>query len=151
DLHALFAVALERGVTAAVMEVSSHALSYGRVGGVGFAVGGWTNFGLDHLDFHTDVDDYFAAKARLFDGRSRADVLNLDDSAVRRLIRPGRISYSASGDPTADWRAVDIAPDGFAQTFTAMGPHGERVRARVALPGRHNIANALMAIVCLAS
>src|SRR5262249_39718478 len=63
DLHALIAAALEQGAGAAVMEVSSHALAYGRVGGVRFEVGAWTNFGLDHLDFHTDVDDYFAAKA----------------------------------------------------------------------------------------
>jgi UDP-N-acetylmuramoyl-L-alanyl-D-glutamate--2,6-diaminopimelate ligase len=124
DLHALLAVAVERGVTAAVMEVSSHALAYGRVGGVEFAVGGFTNFGLDHLDFHTDVDDYFAAKARLFDGRCRAEILNADDPAVRRLLRPGRLSFSADGDPDATWRAADIAAEGFGQSFT-----GHRTRA----------------------
>jgi UDP-N-acetylmuramoyl-L-alanyl-D-glutamate--2,6-diaminopimelate ligase len=149
DLHALFAAALERGATAAVMEVSSHALSYGRVGGVTFAVGGWTNFGLDHLDFHADADDYFSAKAKLFDGRCRAEVLNLDDSSVRALLRPGRVSFSAGGDPAADWRALDIARDGFAQTFTVLGPDGLTIRARVALPGRHNVANALLAIALL--
>ena len=69
DLHAMLAAARERGVTAVVMEVSSHALAMGRVGGVRFAVGGYTNFGSDHLDFHADSADYFAAKAQLFDGR----------------------------------------------------------------------------------
>ena len=61
ELQALFAVAVERGVSAVAMEVSSHALALGRVEGVRFAVGGFTNFGVDHLDFHADVDDYFQA------------------------------------------------------------------------------------------
>jgi UDP-N-acetylmuramoyl-L-alanyl-D-glutamate--2,6-diaminopimelate ligase len=150
DLHALFAAAIERGVTAAVMEVSSHALAYGRVGGVRFAVGGWTNFGLDHLDFHADVEDYFAAKAKLFDGRCRVEILNADDPAVAKLLHPptraGRLAYSANGHPAADWRARDIVADGFVQRFVAEGPGELRLAAGVALPGRHNVANALLAI-----
>jgi len=152
DLHALFAAALEQGAGAAVMEVSSHALTYGRVGGVRFEVGAWTNFGLDHLDFHTDVDDYFAAKARLFDGRCRVEILNVDDPAVRRLVKPGRLTYSVAGDTAgeeATWRAVDITADGFAQRFTALGPDGIVLPAGVSMPGGHNVSNALLAIACL--
>ncbi|MEP6462192.1 MAG: Mur ligase family protein, partial [Frankiaceae bacterium] len=66
DLQALFAAMREHGVTAAAMEVSSHALAMGRVGGTRFAVALFTNLSQDHLDFHADMADYFATKARLF-------------------------------------------------------------------------------------
>jgi UDP-N-acetylmuramoyl-L-alanyl-D-glutamate--2,6-diaminopimelate ligase len=151
DLHAMLAAGLEMDVTAVVMEVSSHALAMGRVGGVRFAVGGYTNFGLDHLDFHADAADYFAAKARLFDGRCAVEILNLDDPALRPLLKPTTVTYSAAGDPAASWSAVDVAGWGYAQRFTAVGPGGCRVAAGVALPGRHNIANALLAIAALVS
>ncbi len=149
DLHAMLAAAVERGVTAVVMEVSSHALVMGRVGGVRFAVGGYTNFGQDHLDFHADSAEYFAAKARLFDGRCAAEVLNHDDPALRPLFRAGTISYSAAGDQTATWYATDLRADAYGQVFTAHGPDGTAVEAGVSLPGRHNVANALLALAAL--
>jgi UDP-N-acetylmuramoyl-L-alanyl-D-glutamate--2,6-diaminopimelate ligase len=153
DLHAMLAYARERGVDSVVMEVSSHALAMGRVGGVRFDVGGFTNFGLDHLDFHADVQEYFAAKARLFDGRCRVEILNLDDLALRPLLRPATVTYSATGDPAATWRAVDVTGSR-PQRFTALGPGGSgrgglAVPAAVALPGRHNVANALLALAGL--
>jgi UDP-N-acetylmuramoyl-L-alanyl-D-glutamate--2,6-diaminopimelate ligase len=148
DLHAMLAAARERGVDSVAMEVSSHALAMGRVGGVRFAVGGWTNFGLDHLDFHRDAEDYFAAKSRLFDGRCAVEVLNLDEPALRPLLKPSTVTYSAAGDPAATWRAVGVSGEPYAQRFTAVGPDGG-VEAGVALPGRHNVANALLAIAAL--
>lgn len=149
DLQAILAAALERDVTAVVMEVSSHALAVGRVGGLRFAVGGYTNFGLDHLDFHSDVDDYFAAKAKLFDGRSRVEILNHDDPALAPLRKPATVTYSAAGDRDATWWASDIRPSAFGQRFVAHGPDDLAVEAGVALPGRHNVANALLALASL--
>ncbi|MEV4541019.1 UDP-N-acetylmuramoyl-L-alanyl-D-glutamate--2,6-diaminopimelate ligase [Micromonospora echinaurantiaca] len=149
DLHAMLAAARERGVTAVVMEVSSHALAMGRVGGVRFTVGGYTNFGSDHLDFHADSADYFAAKAQLFDGRCAVEVLNHDDPALRPLFKPATVSYSAAGDTAATWWADGIGGEGYAQHFTAHGPDGLALPTGVALPGRHNVANALLAIAML--
>ncbi|WP_425558061.1 UDP-N-acetylmuramoyl-L-alanyl-D-glutamate--2,6-diaminopimelate ligase [Cryptosporangium japonicum] len=151
DLQALLAVARERGVTAVVMEVSSHALALDRVAAVRFAVGAFTNLGVDHLDFHTDVEDYFRAKARLFDGRSEHAVVNVDDAAGRRLVRPGVTTVSAAGAPDATWRVVERGPDGFVQDFVVDGPDGAHTAARVAMPGAYSIENAVLALAVLRS
>ena len=109
DLHAIFAAALEQGVTAMVMEVSSHALALGRVGGTRFAAGGYTNFGSDHLDFHRDAADYFAAKALLFDGRCDVEVLNADDPALRRLLQAGHRDLLGGRRTRRDLARRDVA------------------------------------------
>lgn len=153
DLHGLFALMREQGVTAAAMEVSSHALALGRVDGVRYDVALFTNLSQDHLDFHRDLDDYFAAKARLFTPeRSRAGVVNIDDAHGRALLGIAGIpmtTFSAAGAPEADWRAADVrlGPDG--SEFRVVGPGGVEEAATVALPGPFNVANALGAIVAL--
>jgi UDP-N-acetylmuramoyl-L-alanyl-D-glutamate--2,6-diaminopimelate ligase len=149
DLQAILAHGVERGVQAVVMEVSSHALVMGRADGIRFAAGGYTNFGQDHLDFHPTSEDYFEAKARLFDGRCDHEVINLDDPALGPLIRPATITYSAAGDPAATWWASDVRPDDYGQRFTAHGPDGVTVGTGVSLPGAHNVANALLALALL--
>jgi UDP-N-acetylmuramoyl-L-alanyl-D-glutamate--2,6-diaminopimelate ligase len=149
DLQGLFAAAVEHGVSDVVMEVSSHALALGRVSGTSFEVGGYTNFGTDHLDFHKTVEEYFAAKAMLFDGRCRAEVINYDDPALRVLVKPGTVTYSAAGDRAATWRAADIEAGGTGQRFNVYGPDGVKLDAAVAMPGRHNVANALLALCML--
>jgi UDP-N-acetylmuramoyl-L-alanyl-D-glutamate--2,6-diaminopimelate ligase len=149
DLQAILAAGVERGVEAVVMEVSSHALVMGRADGIRFAAGGYTNFGQDHLDFHPTSEDYFEAKARLFDGRSAAEVINFDDPALRPLLKPSTITYSAAGDRAATWWAADVRPSEFGQLFTAHGPDGVTVGTGVALPGLHNVANALLALALL--
>ncbi len=152
DLQALFAVMREAGVTDAVMEVSSHALALGRVAGTRFAVGAFTNLSQDHLDFHHDMEEYFAAKATLFDGRAEHAVVCVDDIWGARLAArtPAAVTVATTGAP-ADWRAADVGtdPDG-GQHFTALTPDGP-VPVRLRLPGAFNVANALVALACLAA
>lgn len=143
DLQALLAVMVEQGVTHVPMEVSSHALALGRVGGTRFAVGAFTNLSQDHLDFHRDLEDYFQAKALLFDGRSEREVVCVDGEWGRRLVTEDTITASTSGD--ASWTATDVEtfPTG-EQRFRAHGPD-RTLDVRLRLPGPFNIANALLA------
>jgi UDP-N-acetylmuramoyl-L-alanyl-D-glutamate--2,6-diaminopimelate ligase len=153
DLHALFAMMRERGVESCAMEVSSHALVMGRVDGVVFDVAVFTNLGRDHLDFHADVDDYFAAKATLFTPeRASLGLVNVDDFHGRRLLDEATIpirTFSATGQD-ADWRAVDVESSATGSRFTVVGPDRQSVPAGVALPGDFNVANALAAVAACA-
>jgi len=149
DLQGLLAMMVERGVTACAMEVSSHALVMGRVDGVVFDVAVFVNLGRDHLDFHTDVEDYFGAKASLFTpARARRGLVNSDDEHGRRLLAEPAIPLRsfALHDESADWRAVDVALTAGGATFTVLGPDGIRFEAACPLPGDFNVANTLAAI-----
>ncbi len=153
DLHATFATAVERGIGAIAMEVSSHALEQGRVGGAVFDVALFTNLSQDHLDYHPTMDDYFAAKAKLFaPALSRVGVINTDDPYGRRLVGTAGVpitTFSPGGDRGADWRAeeVRLGPEG--SSFRIVGPGGIEAVAQVRLAGPFNVANALGAIVAL--
>ncbi|MGX1370679.1 UDP-N-acetylmuramoyl-L-alanyl-D-glutamate--2,6-diaminopimelate ligase [Streptomyces canus] len=154
DLQALFAVMRERGVEAVAMEVSSHALVLGRVDGCVFDIGVFTNLSPEHMEFHSDMEDYFQAKAQLFTPkRSRLGVVNFDDEYGRRLVKEATVpvvTFSAEGHPDADWHAEDVEVGPMDSTFTAVGPKGERITARSPLAGPFNVANTLAAIVALA-
>lgn len=153
DLQGLFALMRERGVSAAAMEVSSHALALGRVDGLRYDVSIFTNLSQDHLDFHRDLDDYFAAKARLFTPEfSRAGVVNIDDAHGRELAATAKIpitTFSATGAPEADWRAKDVRLGSAGSAFRLVGPGGVEAEVSVALPGPFNVANTLGALVAL--
>jgi UDP-N-acetylmuramoyl-L-alanyl-D-glutamate--2,6-diaminopimelate ligase len=150
DLHALLATMVSSGVRAVVMEVSSHALVQGRVGGVRFAAAGFTNLSRDHLDFHGDTESYFQAKALLFDGRAAVEVVDVDDEAGRRLVTPDTVTVSTRGAAGAHWSATDVAPgpDG-GSTFTLRRRDGATWPVRLRLPGTFNVANAVLAVALL--
>jgi UDP-N-acetylmuramoyl-L-alanyl-D-glutamate--2,6-diaminopimelate ligase len=117
-----------------------------------FDVACFTNLGRDHLDFHADVEDYFAAKASLFTpGRSRLGLVNVDDPFGRRLVEQASVpvrTFSPSG-ADADWRAGDVRLDPTGGTFTVHPPTGASFEARVPLTGDFNVANALCALAAL--
>ena len=152
ELHALLAVMRERGATACVMEVSSHALVLGRVDGIVFDVSGFTNLSEDHLDFHADLDDYFAAKAGLFTvQRSRRGVVTVDDEYGQRLAAQAEIPIvTVSTHRRADWSVVALEP-GESRSATAYLEHrsGDRLRVRSPIPGDFNVANAVLAAIML--
>jgi UDP-N-acetylmuramoyl-L-alanyl-D-glutamate--2,6-diaminopimelate ligase len=153
-LQAQLAVMAERGVDTVVMEVSSHALTLGRVDGIHFAVGGFTNLSRDHLDFHPTMEDYFEAKARLFDPssplRARRAVVCVDDDAGREMANraDAAVTVSAQGR-SADWRGEDVTAVAGEQEFTAVDPAGVHHRIGIPLPGDYNIANCLVALAIL--
>ncbi|WP_020674339.1 UDP-N-acetylmuramoyl-L-alanyl-D-glutamate--2,6-diaminopimelate ligase [Amycolatopsis nigrescens] len=150
DLQALFAVMAEQGVSHVPMEVSSHALALGRVNGTRFAVGAFTNLSQDHLDFHRDMEEYFAAKSLLFDGRSTTEVVVVDSAWGQALVTPHTVTVSTEPGTDATWTATDLASTGTGeQSFVLHGPDGLSAAATLPLPGAFNVANALLAAAIL--
>jgi UDP-N-acetylmuramoyl-L-alanyl-D-glutamate--2,6-diaminopimelate ligase len=153
ELQSLLAVMTEKRVTAAAMEVSSHALALHRVAGTSYEVAVFTNLSQDHLDFHQDMESYFAAKAELFTSRyAGSGVVNIDDEYGRKLANRAQIpvtTFSALGRRDADWRAVDVRCGADGSSFQVVGPGGVEADASTALAGPFNVMNALGAIVAL--
>jgi UDP-N-acetylmuramoyl-L-alanyl-D-glutamate--2,6-diaminopimelate ligase len=150
DLQALFREMKDASCRRAVLEVSSHSIALGRVFGLEFRVAVFTNLTRDHLDFHGDMDAYFAAKRVLFERLLREDgraIVNLDDDRGRELAKLSRSrawGYSLE-DPAADLFAEELR----------LGLDRTRLRARTpagvlelesALVGRFNAQNVLAAL-----
>jgi UDP-N-acetylmuramoyl-L-alanyl-D-glutamate--2,6-diaminopimelate ligase len=148
DLQRLLRRMRDADVTAAAMEVSSHGLALGRVRATRFAAALFTNLTQDHLDFHADMEDYYAAKRSLFTADSTPiAVINIDDAYGARLadeIDVEVVRVSAQGAP-AHVRATAVDADADGAVFTARLRSGS-VRVRVELPGLYNVANALLAV-----
>jgi UDP-N-acetylmuramoyl-L-alanyl-D-glutamate--2,6-diaminopimelate ligase len=145
DLQRTFRAMRDGGDAAAVMEVSSHALSLHRADAIRWDVAAFTNLTQDHLDFHSDMEDYFLAKRRLFEaaaGQGATLIACVDDPYGARLAAdfPEAVTIGIDA-PDAAVRAVDVRP----------GPHGsdfvvDGTALRAPLPGRFNVLNALVAL-----
>ena len=152
QVHGLLALMREKGLDAAAMEVSSHAISYRRVDGVVFDVAGFTNLTQDHLDLHGSMEEYFAAKAALFTPeRAKRAVITVDDEWGTRMAAEAPVpvwtlaTRENAGD--ADWLVTDVVRAGLGHRFTLRGPGGAALHAGTGLPGTFNVSNAALALL----
>ncbi len=142
--------AREAGVNELVMEVSSHALSLGRVDGLRFKVAGYINLTQDHLDFHHTFEEYAAAKRRLFtEDRTDQAVINSDDPellALSQTIAPStELAYSQWVKTTARVCVCSTSRPGWMAVNFAYTFRGEYV-LHTKLLGLHNVSNWLVAL-----
>lgn len=145
DLQASFRRMLEAGDEACVMEVSSHAMVMHRADSIDFDLAVFTNLTQDHLDFHSDMEDYFQAKRLLFAAGPGAAVVNVDDEYGRRLATEfDCLTYSANG-AAADYSAVEVSFNAGGASFLLQSEHGD-IPVTTMLPGSFNVANALAAL-----
>jgi UDP-N-acetylmuramoyl-L-alanyl-D-glutamate--2,6-diaminopimelate ligase len=140
DLQRTFREMLDAGDECCAMEVSSHALELHRADAIHWRVAVFTNLTQDHLDFHPDMESYFAAKRRLFEAGPRAAVINVDDPYGRRLAEDFD-AVTIAIDSDADLRAEDVRFELTGSTFAVDG-----LELRSPLPGRFNVLNVLGAV-----
>ncbi len=150
DLQELFHRMVEAGCTHVVMEVSSHAISLDRIGGVHFDIAAFTNLTEDHLDFHRTMDAYCDAKSELFRRCGKA-VINADDHYSPRMLAAAAcpvLTTSCAGRGTLE--AADLALHAEGIRFTArLGE--EQASVQVPIPGRFTVYNTLTVLGIAAS
>ena len=149
DLQALSAVMRERHMRNLVMEVSSHAIALERIRGSHFAVVGFTNLSQDHLDFHKTMQDYFAAKSKLFSFEfADLAVINIDDAYGLKLAAQTELPVMSVSrhDHSATWHYVSITPDYSGAHVAIRGSGGILIEGKVQLHGGYNYDNLLMAV-----
>jgi UDP-N-acetylmuramoyl-L-alanyl-D-glutamate--2,6-diaminopimelate ligase len=149
ELQDLFAEMVDRSVDFAAMEVSSHSLALHRVDGTRFKVAGFTNLSQDHLDFHKDMDTYFAAKAQLFTSDTTEQaVIFVDDPYGERLAASVDVPVTRVGfESHANVRAESVHVFTTHSTFTVRTPD-DAFPVTLGLGGTFNVANALVATGC---
>ncbi|MBI5577022.1 MAG: UDP-N-acetylmuramoyl-L-alanyl-D-glutamate--2,6-diaminopimelate ligase [Deltaproteobacteria bacterium] len=154
ELQEVMSEALSRGATHAVMEVSSHSAAQGRIAGVRFDTGVFTNLSRDHLDYHGTMENYFDAKAKFFrmylpaGGKHPGIAINMDDPYGIRLARefPEAVTYGFRRDCRVSPSRVET--DWTGTSMSLLTPWGA-LDLRTRLVGAYNASN-VMAAVCAA-
>lgn len=151
NLQQIFSQMVEAEIDDCIMEVSSHALSLNRTAYSRFNMGIFTNLTPDHLELHHTMEEYFQAKATLFEGTTDYNIVNIDDDYGRRLIEkiklysPALITYGIENK--ADIYATNIHLDSEFSQYTLHTPEGT-IEIKVNIPGVFNVYNSLAAIAC---
>ena len=138
ELQGLFARMRSAGCTHVVMEVSSHAVTLDRIGGVHFDIAAFTNLTEDHLDFHKTMDAYCDAKAELF-RRCEKAVINTDDSYAPRFLEAAVcpvLTTAVNGEAELRAEQVELLSDGIRYMVNGVAVH-------VPIPGRFTVYNTL--------
>jgi UDP-N-acetylmuramoyl-L-alanyl-D-glutamate--2,6-diaminopimelate ligase len=156
DIYRIMREMLNAGVKHIVMEVSSHALSLGRVYGIDFDIAVFTNLSQDHLDFHKTMDSYFEAKSVLFRSLGTGTkknikfaIINIDDKYGKKLADMGlnaeKKFYSMSDKVKADFKAHNIDISSSGSKFDLLYD-GKTAKINIKHFGLHNVYNALAAL-----
>ena len=141
ELQALFARMRDAGCSHVVMEVSSHALTLDRVGGVHFDVAAFTNLTEDHLDFHKTMEAYCEAKAELF-ARCDAAVINADDSYAPAMLAKAACPVTTYSLHQGDLLAENLELHAEGIRFNALRG-GASTPVSLGIPGKFTVYNAL--------
>ncbi|HKH33333.1 MAG TPA: UDP-N-acetylmuramoyl-L-alanyl-D-glutamate--2,6-diaminopimelate ligase [Beijerinckiaceae bacterium] len=156
-LHEMLDRLAGEGVTHVAMEASSHGLDQRRLDGVRLTAGAFTNLGRDHLDYHPTVEDYFAAKLRLFDtllAPGLPAVINADGPYADRVVEAARrrgLDVQTTGRAGETVKLLDAHSAGFGQDLTVRAPSGlhrqlgKADHVRLPLIGAFQAENALLA------
>jgi len=155
ELQSLAAVMRERHMRNLFMEVSSHAVSLNRIGGSHFDIAAFTNLSQDHLDFHGDMDSYFAAKAALFSYKyADTAYINIDSIWAKKLLETQELPVVSISRylNSADWYFERIEFGTNWTTIAIRGTGGILIETNTKLVGDFNLDNLLMAIaICVTS
>ncbi len=144
-IYNLILEAKEAGITTFVMEVSSHSLSYKRIEGIKYKIGGFTNLTEDHLDFHKDMEDYLEAKLKLIDylATDAKMLVNIDDDSSKRFM--DKYPCLTYGEKESDYHIVnyDITPSKTALDFIY---NKETYKIVTNLTSKFNVYNYILAL-----
>ncbi len=154
ELQHFLALMQEKGMTHVVMEVSSHALALNRVAGIEYDTAVFTNLTQDHLDFHKTMENYVAAKAKLFQSLTAADhvkenktaVVNIDDPWSKDILNACHCKVLTYGvEKDADLKGSNLKVELKKSSFDVVGPF-VNVHLNMNITGLFNVYNTLAAI-----